>query len=212
MKREYNKMGLVSFIGCISLLFILIMITVTNYKPDIIFAFHQNYPEFNDKDDITDLYEILKESPFFKSKIIRIENITNDVIIGCNVDTLVFDEMEKNDTAKSDIAICDEDIQAMKAECDKHYNVMSYCKDKSDFMNSYLVNRNLTEESVGKVAANSAVDVVNIQQSSNDTDLSNSSNITNQDSNLTNRSSDVNVTIPDELPPESINGSQTGKI
>lgn len=89
---------------------------------------------------------------------------------------------------------------------------MSYCKDKSDFMNNYLVNRNLTEESVGKVAANPAVDVVNIQQSSNDTDSSNSSNITNQDSNLTNRSGDVNVTISEELPPESINGSQTGKI
>ena len=88
-------MGLVSFIGCIFLLFILIMIIVTNYKPDIIFAFHQNYPEFSDKDDIKDLYEILKESPFFKSKIIRLENITNDVSIRCKVDTLVFDVMEK---------------------------------------------------------------------------------------------------------------------
>jgi hypothetical protein len=210
MKREYHKMGLVSFIGCISVLFILIMFAVTNYTPDIIFAFHQNYPEFNDKDDVKDLYEILKDSPFFKSKIVGIENITNEVSKGCNIDTLVFDET--NDTARSNIEICDEDIQAMKAECDKHYNVMSYCKDKSDFMNNYLSNRNLTAESVGKVATSSAVDLVNIQQSSNDTDSSNSSNITNHDSNLKNRSGDVNVTIPEELPPESINGSQTGKI
>lgn len=153
MKGEYRKMGLVSFIRCISLLFVILTFAATNYKPDTIFAFHQNYPEFDNKDDVKDLYEILKDSPYFKSKIARLENITNDVRIGCNIDTLKLDETEENVSVKSDIEICDEDIQAMKAECDKHYNVMAYCKDKSDFMTSYMVNRNLTEESVGKVAS-----------------------------------------------------------
>ena len=152
MKGEYRRMGLVSFIGRISLLFVILTFAVTNYKTDTIFAFHQNYPEFDNKDDVKDLYKILKDSPYFKSKIARLENIANDIKNGCNIDTLMLDEME-NESVKSDIEICDEDIQAMKAECDKHYNVMAYCKDKSDFMTSYMVNRNLTEESVGMVAS-----------------------------------------------------------
>jgi len=152
MKGEYRRMGLVSFIGRISLLFVILTFAVTNYKTDTILAFHQNYPEFDNKDDVKDLYKILKDSPYFKSKIARLENIANDIKNGCNIDTLMLDEME-NESVKSDIEICDEDIQAMKAECDKHYNVMAYCKDKSDFMTSYMVNRNLTEESVGKVAS-----------------------------------------------------------
>lgn len=77
MKREYHKMGLVFFIGSISLLFIILISAGTNYKPDLIFAFHQNYPEFDNKEDVKDLYEILKDSPYFKSKIVRLENITN---------------------------------------------------------------------------------------------------------------------------------------
>ena len=151
MKGEYRRMGLVSVIGRISLLFVILTFAATNYKTDTIFAFHQNYPEFDNKDDVKDLYKILKDSPYFKSKIALLENITNDVRIGCN-DTLMLDETE-NESVKSDIEICDEDIQAMKAECDKHYNVMAYCKDESDFMTSYMVNRNLTEESVGRVAS-----------------------------------------------------------
>jgi hypothetical protein len=153
MKGEHRKMVLVSFIGRISLLFVILTFAATNYKTDTILAFHQNYPEFDNKDDVKDLYKILKDSPYFKSKIARLENITNDVRIGCNIDTLMLDETEENESVKSDIEICDEDIQAMKAECDKHYNVMAYCKDKSDFMTSYIVNRNLTEEPVGKVAS-----------------------------------------------------------
>lgn len=145
-------MGLVFFIGIISLLFIILITAGTNYKPDSIFAFHQNYPEFDNKEDVKDLYEILKDSPYFKSKIVRLENITNDVSIGCNIDTLVLDEMDKRTTNNS-LELCDEDITAMKVECDKHYNVMAYCKEKSDFMTSYIVTRNLTEESVGKVAS-----------------------------------------------------------
>lgn len=145
-------MGLVFFIGIISLLFIILITAGTNYKHGSIFAFHQNYPEFDNKEDVKDLYKILKDSPYFKSKIVRLENITNDVSIGCNIDTLVLDEKDKGTTNNS-LELCDEDITAMKAECDKHYNVMAYCKEKSDFMTSYIVTRNLTEESVGNVAS-----------------------------------------------------------
>ena len=146
-------MGLVFFIGIISLLFIILITAGTNYKHGSIFAFHQNYPEFDNKEDVKDLYKILKDSPYFKSKIVRLENITNDVSIGCNIDTLRLDEMEEKRTTNNSLEICDEDITAMKAECDKHYNVMAYCKEKSDFMTSYIVTRNLTEESVGNVAS-----------------------------------------------------------
>lgn len=145
-------MRLVFFIGSVSLLFIILISAGTNHKPVLIFAFHQNYPEFDNRDDVKDLYEILKDSPYFKSKIAQLENITNDVSIGCNIDTFVLDEMEEKKTAKN-LEICDEDIKAMKAECDKHYNVMAYCKEKSDFITSYIITRNLTEESVGKIAS-----------------------------------------------------------
>ena len=134
-------------------MFIILISAGTNYKPDLVFAFHQNYPEFDNKEDVKDLYEILKESPYFKSKIFQLENITNDVSIGCNIDTLLLDEMGEKRTIKNTLEICDEDIKAMKAECDKHYNVMAYCKEKNDFITSYIVTRNLTEESVGKVAS-----------------------------------------------------------
>lgn len=148
-------MGLLSFLGCISLLFIMFNLEVTDYKPHVISAFHQNYPEFDNEDDIKDLYNILKDSPYFKSKIIQLESIANDVSRGCNIDTLSLEETETkaNDTEKTNLEICDGDIEAMKAECDKHYNVMEYCNDKSDFMTSYIVTRNLTDESAGKVAS-----------------------------------------------------------
>jgi len=145
-------MGLVFFIGYVSLVLFLISFALTNNEPDLVSAFHQNYPEFDNKEDIKNLYTILKDSPYFKSKIIQLESIANDVSIECNTDTLV-NKTEKNETANKNLAMCDEDIQAMKGECDKHYNIMAYCKDKSDFMTSYLVSRNLTEDSVGKIAS-----------------------------------------------------------
>lgn len=40
----------------------------------------------------------------------------------------------------------------------------------------------------------------------------NSSNVTEPNSNITNRSSNLNTTIPEQLPPESVNGSKIGKI
>ena len=44
------------------------------------------------------------------------------------------------------------------------------------------------------------------------TDLTNSLNNTRHDSNSTNSSQIGNTTIPEQLPPESVNGSETGKI
>jgi len=40
----------------------------------------------------------------------------------------------------------------------------------------------------------------------------NSSNATIPNLNMTNRSSSFNTTLPDQMPPESINGSNVGKI
>ena len=40
----------------------------------------------------------------------------------------------------------------------------------------------------------------------------NSSNVTDPNSNITNRSSNLNTTIPEQLPPGSVNGSKIGKI
>ena len=48
--------------------------------------------------------------------------------------------------------------------------------------------------------------------SSNLTNSTNSSNVTGMNSNLTNKSSNLNTTIPEQLPPESVNGSKSGKI
>lgn len=56
------------------------------------------------------------------------------------------------------------------------------------------------------------VNAQNNQSFPNNTDLTNSSNITRHDSNFTNRSEIANTTIPEQLTPESVNGSKTGKI
>jgi hypothetical protein len=56
------------------------------------------------------------------------------------------------------------------------------------------------------------VNAQNNQSFPNNTDLTNSSNITRHDSNFTNRSEIANTTIPEQLTPESVNGSETGKI
>jgi hypothetical protein len=97
-------------------------------------------------------YEFMKNSPDFKSKLLQLENITNHISVGCNLNILMSDELPKSETVKTNLEVCDEDVEGMKAECDKHYDVMTYCKDKSEFMTNYIAGRNLTEESVGKVA------------------------------------------------------------
>jgi hypothetical protein len=137
----------------ISLLFILFTIGVTNYCIDIVFAFHQNYPEFNNETKVKNIYEILKKAPNFKSKIIQLENMTDFISVGCGLNMLMSHELPKNETVNANLETCDEDVAAMKAECDNHYDVMAYCKDKSEFMTDYMKVRNLSEEPVGKVAS-----------------------------------------------------------
>lgn len=127
------------------------MIAGTGYHPDFIFAFHQNYPEFNTEQKVKDLYEVVKNSSNFKSKLIELGNITDYVSVGCNLNMLM--SLDQSESVNSNLEICDEDVEAMKAECDKHFDVMTYCKDKSEFMANYIAGRNLTEESVGKVAS-----------------------------------------------------------
>lgn len=139
----------------ISILFILFTIAVTDHYTELIFAFHQNYPEFDNEDKVKEIYEFMKNSPNFKSKVIQVENITDYISVGCNLNMLMSNELPKSDTVNTNLEICDEDVEAMKAECDTHFDVMSYCKDKREFMTNYIAGRNLTEESVGKVASSS---------------------------------------------------------
>lgn len=100
-----------------------------------------------------DLYEVVKNSSNFKSKLIELGNITDYVSVGCNLNMLMSLDQSESESVNSNLEICDEDVEAMKAECDKHFDVMTYCKDKSEFMANYIAGRNLTEESVGKVAS-----------------------------------------------------------
>lgn len=60
--------------------------------------------------------------------------------------------------------------------------------------------------------ASSPAEAIITQMSSNLTNSTNSSNVTGMNSNFTNKSSNLNTTIPEELPPESVNGSKSGKI
>jgi hypothetical protein len=59
-------------------------------------------------------------------------------------------------------------------------------------------------------ATNSSGERTNTSSLSNITQSTNMSNITTPNSNMTNKSS--NTTIPEQLPPESVNGSKIGKI
>jgi hypothetical protein len=147
------KMSLILFMPAISLLFILFAIAVTNYCIDIVFAFHQNYPEFDSENKVKNLYEILKNAPNFKYKIIQLENMTDFISIGCGLNMVMSLDLPKSEAVNANLDICDEDVAAMKAECDTHYDVMAYCKDKSEFMINYMADRNLNEEPVGKVAS-----------------------------------------------------------
>lgn len=77
-----------------------------------------------------------------------------------------------------------------------------------------FITKDLPGESVMSTSPNlSQTGNVTNNTAFNDTNLN--SNLTNKssspNSNLTNKSS-LNTTIPEQLPPESINGSRTGKI
>lgn len=120
---------------------------------DRVYAFHQNYPEFNTKEEVKEIYEVLKNAPNFESKLIQIENMTDLINSGCSMNMVMSVEPSESDTAKSMLEICDNEVIAMKMECDEHYDLMKYCKDKDDFMMDYITERNLNENLSGGVAS-----------------------------------------------------------
>ena len=119
---------------------------------DKIFAFHLNYPEFDTEKEVKDIYEVLKNSPNFESKLMQLENMSDFVSVGCNLNMLMSPELSEAESVNHDLEICDVEVGAMKAECDKHYDVMEYCKEKDDFMTDYIAERNLGEKLSGKLA------------------------------------------------------------
>jgi hypothetical protein len=125
----------------------------TNSYIDTIYAFHQNYPEFDTEEEVKEIYEVLKNAPNFKSKLMQIENMTDLINAGCSINMFMSVEPSKTDNVKSMLEICDNEVVAMKIECDEHYDLMEYCKDKDDFMMDYITERNLNESLSGGVAS-----------------------------------------------------------
>ena len=120
---------------------------------DKIFAFHLNYPEFDTETEVKEIYEVLKNSPNFKSKLMQLENMSDFVSVGCNLNMLMSPELSEAESVNHDLEICDDEVGAMKTECDKHYDVMEYCKEKDDFMTDYIAERNLSEKLSDKLAS-----------------------------------------------------------
>lgn len=120
---------------------------------DRLYAFHQNYPEFNTEDEVKEIYEVLQNVPNFKSKLMQIENMTDLINSGCSVNMLISDGPSETESVKSVLEICDNEVVAMKMECDEHYDLMEYCKDKDDFMMDYIAERNLSENLSGGLAS-----------------------------------------------------------
>ena len=120
---------------------------------DKIFAFHLNYPEFDTETEVKEIYEVLKNSPNFESKLMQLENMSDFVSVGCNLNMLMSPGLSEAESVNHDLEICDDEVGAMKAECDKHYDVMEYCKEKDDFMTDYIAERNLSEKLSGNLAS-----------------------------------------------------------
>ena len=120
---------------------------------DKIFAFHLNYPEFDTETEVKEIYEVLKNSPNFESKLMQLENMSDFVSVGCNLNMLMSSELSEAESVNHDLEICDDEVGAMKAECDKHFDVMEYCREKDDFMMDYIAERNLSEKLSGKLTS-----------------------------------------------------------
>lgn len=120
---------------------------------DKIFAFHLNYPEFDTEKEVKDIYQVLKNAPNFKSKLMQLENMTDFISVGCSLNMPMSPELSEAKDVIYDLEICDAEVGAMKTECDKHYDVMEYCKEKDDFMMDYIAERNLTENLSGRLAS-----------------------------------------------------------
>ena len=125
----------------------------TKFYMDSIYAFHQNYPEFDTEEEVKELYEVLKNAPNFKSKLMQIENMTDIISTGCGINLFMSGEPSEINNVKSMLEICDNEVVAMKLECDQHYDLMEYCKDENDFMMDYITERNLNENLSGGVAS-----------------------------------------------------------
>lgn len=147
-----HKTSLKFFIQSIMLIIIGCTMVGTDSYIDKIFAFHLNYPEFDTEKEVKDIYEVLKNSPNFESKLMQLENMSDFVSVGCNLNMYMSPELSEAESVNHDLEICDDEVGAMKAECDKHYNVMEYCKEKDDFMTDYIAERNLGEKLSGKLA------------------------------------------------------------
>ena len=120
---------------------------------DKIFAFHLNYPEFDTETEVKEIYEVLKNSPNFESKLMQLENMSDFVSVGCNLNMLMSPELSEAESVNHDLEICDDEVGAMKTECDKHFDVMEYCREKDDFMMDYIAERNLSEKLSGKLTS-----------------------------------------------------------
>lgn len=140
-------------IHSIVLVVISCMMVGTESYMDSIYAFHQNYPEFDTEEEVKEIYEVLKNAPNFKSKLMQIENMTDLINTGCGVNLFLSGKSSETDNAKSMLEICDNEVIAMKIECDQHYDLMKYCKDKDDFMTDYITERNLNGNLSGGVAS-----------------------------------------------------------
>ena len=125
----------------------------TNSSIYTVNAFHQNYPEFDTEEEVKQIYEVLKNAPNFESKLMQIENMTDLISAGCGMNLFLSGRQSETDSSKSMLEICDNEVIAMKIECDQHYNLMEYCKDKDDFMIDYITERNLNENLSGGVAS-----------------------------------------------------------
>ena len=60
----------------------------------------------------------------------QLENMSDFVSLGCNLNTLTSPELSEAESVNHALEICDDEVGAMKVECDKHYDVMEYCKEK----------------------------------------------------------------------------------
>lgn len=125
----------------------------TNSSIHSIYAFHQNYPEFDTEEEVKQIYKVLKNAPNFELKLMQIENMTDLISAGCGMNLFLSGRQSETDSSKSMLEICDNEVLAMKIECDQHYNLMEYCKDKDDFMIDYITERNLNENLSGGVAS-----------------------------------------------------------
>ena len=125
----------------------------TNSSIHSIYAFHQNYPEFDTEEEVKQIYKVLKNAPNFESKLRQIENMTDLISAGCGMNLFLSGRQSETDSSKSMLETCDNEVLAMKIEYDQHYNLMEYCKDKDDFMIDYITERNLNENLSGGVAS-----------------------------------------------------------